>query len=71
MPDGLNYDSINNAYCYYYCYYLHHHYCQYCHYYYHYLSLPVVNFGEVQRVQLAKSTLLTSTMVPLGSFQIL
>ena len=30
---------------------------------------PVVNFGEVRRVQLAKSTLLTSTMVSLGSFQ--
>ena len=34
-----------------------------------YLS-PVVNFGEVWRTQLAKSTLLTSTLVPLGSFQI-
>ena len=32
---------------------------------------PVVNFGEVRRAQLAKSTLLTSTTVPLGSFQIL
>ena len=31
---------------------------------------PVVNFGEVRRAQLAKSTLLTSTLVPLGSFQI-
>ena len=31
---------------------------------------PVVNFGEVRRVLLAKSTLLTSTLVPLGSFQI-
>ena len=30
----------------------------------------VVNFGEVQRAQLAKSTLLTSPLVPLGSFQI-
>ena len=29
-----------------------------------------VNFGEVRRAQLAKSTLLTSTLVPLGSFQI-
>ena len=29
----------------------------------------MVNFGEVRRAQLAKSTLLTSTMVPLGSFQ--
>ena len=29
----------------------------------------VVNFGEDRRVQLATSTLLTSTMVPLGSFQ--
>ena len=31
---------------------------------------PVVNFGEVQRAQLAKSTLLTSMVVLLGSFQI-
>ena len=31
---------------------------------------PVMNLGEVQRAQLAKSTLLTSTLVPLGSFQI-
>ena len=30
---------------------------------------PVVNFGEVRRVQLAKSTLLTSMLVPLGSYQ--
>ena len=30
----------------------------------------VVNFGEVRRAQLAKFTLLTSTLVPLGSFQI-
>ena len=30
----------------------------------------MVNFGEVRRVQLAKSTLLTSTWVPLGSFQV-
>ena len=29
-----------------------------------------MNFGEVRRAQLAKSTLLTSTLVPLGSFQI-
>ena len=29
---------------------------------------PVVNFGEVRRTQLAKSTLLTSTLVPLGFF---
>ena len=29
----------------------------------------VVNFGEVGRVQLAKPTHLTSTLVPLGSFQ--
>ena len=29
-----------------------------------------VNFGEVRRAQLAKSTLLTSSMLPLGSFQI-
>ena len=31
---------------------------------------PEVNFGEVRRVQLAKSTLLTSSLVSLGSFQI-
>ena len=31
---------------------------------------PVVNLCEVRGAQLAKSTLLTSTMVPLGSFQI-
>ena len=31
---------------------------------------PVVNFGEIRRAQLAKSTVLTSTLVPLGSFQI-
>ena len=31
---------------------------------------PVVNFGEVRRAPTAKSTLLTSTLVPLGSFQI-
>ena len=31
---------------------------------------PVVNFGEVQRAQLAKYTLLTSTMGPLGSFKV-
>ena len=30
---------------------------------------PVVNFGEVRRAQLAKCTLLTSMLVPLGSFQ--
>ena len=30
----------------------------------------MVNFGEVQRAQLAKSTLLTSTLVPLGSFEV-
>ena len=29
----------------------------------------MVNFGEVRRVQLAKSNLLTSTLVPLGSFR--
>ena len=28
---------------------------------------PVANFGEVQRAQLAKSTLVTSTLGPLGS----
>ena len=31
---------------------------------------PVVNFGEVRRAQLAKSTLLISSFVPLGYFQI-
>ena len=31
----------------------------------------VVNFDEVWRAQLAKSTLLSSTIVSLGSFQIL
>ena len=31
---------------------------------------PVVNFGEVQRAQLANFTLLTSTLMPLGYFQI-
>ena len=31
---------------------------------------PVVNFGEVRRAQLAKSTLLTSTLGSLGSSQI-
>ena len=31
---------------------------------------PVVNFGEIQRAQLAKSTLLTSSMLPLWYFQI-
>ena len=30
----------------------------------------MVNFGEVRRAQLAKSNFLTSTLVPLGSFQI-
>ena len=30
----------------------------------------MVNFGEVRRAQLAKTTFLTSTMEPLGSFQI-
>ena len=30
---------------------------------------PVVNFSEVQNAQLTKSTLLTSTLGPLGSFQ--
>ena len=32
--------------------------------------IPAVNFSEVRKVQLAKSTLLTSTLVSLGSFQI-
>ena len=31
---------------------------------------PLMNFGEVRSAQLAKSTLLTSTLVPLGYFQI-
>ena len=31
---------------------------------------PVMNYSEVQRAQLAKSTLLTSMLGPLGSFQI-
>ena len=31
----------------------------------------MVNFGEVQRTQLATSTLRISTLVPLGYFQIL
>ena len=30
----------------------------------------MVNFGEVRRTQLAKSTLLTSSLVPLGSFKV-
>ena len=30
----------------------------------------MVNFGEVWRAQLAKSTLLTSTLGPLGSFKV-
>ena len=30
----------------------------------------MVNFGEVRRPQLAKSTILTSSLVSLGSFQI-
>ena len=30
----------------------------------------MVNFSEVRRTQLAKSTLLTSTLVPLGSFKV-
>ena len=30
----------------------------------------VVNFGEVRRVQLAKSTLLTSMLMPLGCFKV-
>ena len=32
---------------------------------------PVANFGEVRRAQLAKCTLLTSVLGPLGSFQML
>ena len=31
---------------------------------------PVVNFGEVRRAQVAKSILLTSILVPLGSFKV-
>ena len=31
---------------------------------------PCVNFGEVRRGQLAISTLLTSTLGPLGSFKV-
>ena len=31
---------------------------------------PVANFGEVRRAQLAKSTLFTSTLGPLGSFKL-
>ena len=30
----------------------------------------MVNFGEVQRAQLAKSTVLTSSLVPLGSYKV-
>ena len=30
----------------------------------------MANFGEVRRAQLAKSTLLTSSLVPLGSFKV-
>ena len=30
----------------------------------------MVNFGEVRRAHLAKSILLTSTLVPLGSFKV-
>ena len=29
----------------------------------------MVNFGEIRRAQLAKSTIVTSTLVPLGFFQ--
>ena len=32
--------------------------------------VKTVNFGEARWVQLAKSTLLTSTLVPLGFFQL-
>ena len=31
---------------------------------------PAVNFGEARRAQLAKSILLTSTLLPLGSFKV-
>ena len=33
------------------------------------LFTSMVNFGEVRRAHLAKSTLLTSTLVPLGSLR--
>ena len=34
------------------------------------IFIPVVNFGEVRRAHLAKSTLFTSTLVPLGSIKV-
>ena len=34
------------------------------------LIFPVMNFGEIRRAQLAKSTLVTSRLVPLGSFKV-
>ena len=34
------------------------------------LYFIIFHFGEVRRAQLAKTALLTSTLVPLGSFQI-
>ena len=34
------------------------------------IFIPVVNFSKVPRTQLAKSTLFTSTLVPLGSFKV-
>ena len=33
-------------------------------------TTPVVNFSEVRRAQLAKSIILTSTLMPLGSFKV-
>ena len=36
----------------------------------HGTDMPVVNYGEVRSVQLAKSTLLASTLVPLRSFKL-
>ena len=35
-----------------------------------FILTPVVNFGEVRRAQLAKCTVLTSTLVPLSSFKV-
>ena len=34
------------------------------------MELPFNSFSEVRRAKLAKSTLLTSTLVPLGSFKV-
>ena len=35
-----------------------------------FLYISLFHFGEVRRAQLAKTALLTSTLVPLGSFKI-